>query len=64
MNDDRKNSEGYNDPTAYTALTKMKREEERFYKLLYTIFDICDLSGFKIEGRVTLVDKRTGRVWR
>lgn len=28
------------------------------------LFDICELSGFEIEGRVVLVDKRTGRVWR
>ena len=39
-------------------------EEERFRKLLRTIFYICDLAGFKIEDRIVLVDKRTGRVWK
>lgn len=27
-------------------------------------FDICELANFEIEGRIVLVDKRTGRVWR
>lgn len=39
-------------------------EEERFHKLLYAIFDICELANFEIEGRIILVDKQTGRVWR
>lgn len=39
-------------------------EEERFRKLLRTIFYICDLAGFKIDGRITLVDKRTGKTWK
>ena len=60
----RKNAEGYPDPTAYAAIMNVTKEEERFHKLLYTIFDICDLAGFRIEGRITVVDKKTGRVWR
>ena len=28
------------------------------------IFDICALSDFEIEGRIVLVDKRSGKVWR
>lgn len=39
-------------------------EEERFHKLLYAIFDICELADFEIEGRIVLVDKRSGKVWR
>lgn len=64
MNENKKNPEGYNDPTVHAVMTKMTREEERFHKLLYAIFDICELSGFEIEGRIVLVDKKTGRVWR
>lgn len=63
-NNDRKNSEGYSDPTAYQAMKNIEVEEERFHKLLYAIFDICELANFEIEGRIVLVDKRTGRVWR
>lgn len=61
---ERKNSEGYSDPTAYQALKNIELEEERFHKLLYAIFDICELAGFEIEGRIVLVDKRSGKVWQ
>lgn len=59
-----RNTEGYSDPTAYRAIQNIDREEERFFKLLYAIFDICELAGFRVEGRIVLVDKRSGRVWR
>lgn len=60
-----KNAEGYSDPTAYEALRNIEiKEDERFHKLLYAIFDICELAGFEIEGRIVLIDKKSGRVWR
>lgn len=62
--DQRKNSEGYADPTAYEAIRNVDKDDERFHRLLHTIFYICELAGFQIEGRVVLVDKRNGRVWR
>lgn len=40
------------------------REEERFNKLLKAIFTICDLAGFELKSRISVVDKRTGRLWR
>lgn len=61
---DIRNSEGYIDSTAYEAIRNADEEDERFHKLLYTIFNVCDLSGYKIEGRIVLVDKKSGRVWR
>lgn len=63
-NDPRRNASGYFDPTAYTAIRRTDKEEKRFQKLLHTIFYICELAGFRIEGRIVLVDKRTGRTWR
>lgn len=60
----RKNAEGYSDPTAYEALKNISKEEDRFHKLLHSIFCLCDLAGFKVEGRIVFVDKKTGRVWR
>jgi hypothetical protein len=45
-------------------LKNIEAEEERFHKLLYAIFDICELADFEIEGRIVLVDKRSGKVWR
>lgn len=64
MDDLRKNAEGYSDPTAYEAMKNMEKEDERFHKLLYTIFYLCDLAGFEVEGRIVFVDKKTGRIWR
>ena len=61
---DRKNSEGYSDPTASQAMMNLEIEELRFKKLLRSIKDVCDLADFEIEGRVVLIDKRAGRVWR
>ena len=65
--DIKKNGSGYSDPTAYKAIRSAEEEriaDERFYKLLDTIFNICELSGFHIEGRIEVKDKRTGKVWR
>jgi hypothetical protein len=63
-----RNDEGYLDKTAYKAIKNIKppstEESERFHKLLYSIRDICDLAGFRIESRIVLVDKKTDRVWR
>ena len=65
--DPRRNASGYLDMTAYKAIEKVDREadaEARYKKLLSTIFYICDLAGFHIEGRITIKDKKTGKVWR
>lgn len=58
------NKEGYPDPTAYKVLKKEQLEEERFRRLMATIFYICENAGFHIEERMVIKDKRTGRVWR
>ena len=63
MEELKKNGSGYNDPTAYKAIQKVDKESERFHKLLNTIFYICDLAGFHVEGRIVLRDKETGRIW-
>lgn len=59
-----RNAEEYFDPTAGAAIRNYEEEHRRFRKLLRAIFYICELSGFRIEGRIVLVDKRTGKVWR
>jgi len=64
MGELKRNGSGYYDPTAYEAIKNVDNESDRFYKLLDTIFSICDLAGFHVEGRITLRDKKTGRVWR
>ena len=64
MDDIKQNKEGYKDPTAYKVLRKEQLEEERFKRLMATIFYICELAGFRIEGRITFQDKKTGKIWR
>lgn len=63
-NDIRKNGSGYYDPTAYQAIRNIDADDERFHKLLDTIFAICELSDFHIEERIVIKDKRTGKIWR
>ena len=60
----RRNASGCPDPTAYQAIKNIDREDENFHKLLHTIFNICELSGFRIEGRIVLVDEVSGKVYR
>lgn len=65
--DPRRNASGYMDLVAYEAIKNVDCEAEaeaRFKKLLSTIFYICDLAGFHIEGRLEIRDKKTGKVWR
>lgn len=60
-----RNGSGYYDPTAYKAMKRVEADErkygrdyERFYNLLNTIFYICELAGFHVEGRIVLTDKK------
>lgn len=67
--DDKRNAEGYLDPTAYQAIKNVEKEDQAnedicFHKLLDTIFTICELSGFHIESRIAIRDQRTGKIWR
>lgn len=61
----RKNFEGYMDPTASKVFNEEHEADyRRFRKLLDAIYDMCDATGFAIEGRITLRDRTTGKVWR
>lgn len=68
MNDHdlKRNASGCNDPTPYKAIKHIEQTEEevRYYKLLHTLFHVCELGGFEVEGRIQLKDKKTGRIWR
>ena len=39
-------------------------EQRRVNSLLHVIFKICELSGFWVEGRIVLKDRKTGKIWR
>lgn len=68
--DPRYNASGCRDDTAFQALRNIEKEEktradtERVNKLLARIFYLCDLAGFRVEGRIMLRDKKTGKIWR
>lgn len=61
---EKRNASGCYDPTAYIAIKNADAELERFRKVLNTLFSVCELSDFSIEGRIALRDKKTGRIWR
>lgn len=63
------NGERYVDPTAYEAITNVEAEyteaeKQRVFRLRGCIFRVCELAGFKIEGKIALKDIRTGKVWK
>lgn len=64
----RRNSEGYNDPTAFAALSKIYQEEceqqRRVAQLVYILKYIIDKSGFDLISRIELREKRTGKEFR
>lgn len=63
-----KNSEGYNDPTAHDAVTKVIREENERMRRVSTVIgvikSVVDLAGFDLIERIALKDRKTGREYR
>ena len=64
MSNNRKNAEGYSDPTAYAALSKIDKEEQKLRQIKQILGEVCALSGYKLKGQITLVDKRSGHTVR
>lgn len=65
--DPRRNEEHYLDLTPYDAMKDLKDFEvgyERFKRTLHILFQVAALGGFEIEGRIVMIDKETGRIWR
>ena len=73
-NKERKNAEGYDDPSVYNAIKNVENVTEkekpydegyeRFRKLLKMIFEVCELADFHVEERMVLRDRRSGKVWK
>lgn len=63
INPDKLNGSGCKDLTAYEAIRNVD-SETRVKKLLKVIFSICEIAGFKVEDRIVLKDKKTGKIWR
>lgn len=62
--DPRRNASGCMDLTAYNAIKNIEEKQERVSKLVGCIKRMCELAGFEIQGRIVLVDKETGDIWR
>lgn len=58
-----KNQEGYPDPTAEKAIKKAD-EAKKFFDLLKAIWKLCDEYGFRMEGRIQLRSKSSGKLWK
>lgn len=63
MNKEKINASGCYDLTAYEALKNID-DDRRVSQLIKTIFYIVNLAGFRVDGRIALQDKKTGKVWR
>lgn len=66
--DIRKNIEGYSDPTAYSAMSKVLREENERVRRVSAVIGIfravADLAGFDLIARIELRDRKSGREYR
>lgn len=61
--DVKKNASGYSDPTAFTAITNVT-EEEKANHLRQCIYDACNISGFRVESRIVLIHKYSGKRYK
>lgn len=68
MDNPKKNSEGYADPTAYLGIKAATRDEssadERVSRLIKTLKYIIGVAGFELINRIELRDTKTGRTYR
>lgn len=60
----KRNKEGYSDPTAYTAIRNIQKEEQRVAELINVLKYIIDQSGFELTARIQLREKRTKKEFR
>lgn len=58
------NPSGAADPTRTQAEENILKDEKRIGDLVHVLRYVADGAGFEIMGRVTLIDKRTGRVYK
>ena len=60
----RRNAEGYHDPTATTAIENAERQQERLSTCVKVIKSVAWACGFEVAERITLKDKESGRIFR
>lgn len=59
-----RNPSGLPDPTRTKSEESLAKEEKRVSELVHILRDVAGIAGFEIYGRVALLDKHTGRVYR
>lgn len=55
---------GYKKEVEEKNIGGTEEEYNRFRQLLKLIFTICELCGFHLEGRISVKDMKTGKVWK
>lgn len=66
------NGSGCSDPTAYAAIKNIQNEErirnqpidDAAHKVVTTIKNILDLSGFELVGRIQIQHKKSGKFYK
>lgn len=65
---DKRNHEGYADPTAHGGMKKLIKEEAEqdaaVHRLIHHVRYVAGLAGFEVTGRIVLKHKVTGKVFR
>ena len=63
-----RNKEGYKDPTAYAAMSKILEEEHeqqrKVSELIGVLKHIIDDAGFDLLERIKIRDRKTGKEYR
>ena len=58
------NNSGCPDPTAYEAMKKVNLVDDTAHKVITTIKNILDLSGFELIGRIQIRHKKSGKIYK
>lgn len=68
MNNPKWNAEGYSDLTAYYGMKGVLREEaetdKQVSELIKVLKFVVKSCGFEITGRISLKDKKSGRIYK
>lgn len=68
MSNDRYNSSGCKDETAYEAINNITREDRKLDKKAYgtinLVKDLIRICGFDLLERISIIDKETGKEYR
>jgi hypothetical protein len=58
------NNSGCPDPTAFEAMKRVNLVDDNAHKVITTIKNILDLSGFELIGRIQIRHKKSGKIYK